>query len=66
MDMQKFINDIDSPEVEQKVKSDQLTAESIGLDSTPTFFVNGRQIANPANLDGFKQIIDEELKKLGE
>lgn len=35
-----------------------------GVNGTPTFFVNGTKIENPANLDAFKKIIDSELKKV--
>jgi protein-disulfide isomerase len=32
---------------------------------TPTFFINGRQIAGAMPFENFKSIIDEELKKKG-
>lgn len=35
-----------------------------GVTGTPTFFINGNKIENPANLDAFKKIIDDELKKI--
>jgi protein-disulfide isomerase len=38
-------------------------AESIGVNSTPTFFVNGKRLAGAVPLDQFKSIIDPELAK---
>ena len=33
-----------------------------GVTGTPSFFINGKKIENPANLDAFKKVIDAELK----
>ncbi len=35
---------------------------AMGLNSTPTFFVNNKQIDNPQSLDDFKKLIDEAIK----
>lgn len=35
-----------------------------GVTGTPSFFINGKKIENPANLEAFKKIIDEELKSV--
>jgi protein-disulfide isomerase len=34
----------------------------LGLNSTPTFYVNGKKIQNPDSVDAFKTIIESELK----
>ena len=34
-----------------------------GVDSTPTFFVNGRRVVGGHSIEEFRRIIDEELKK---
>ncbi len=34
-----------------------------GVDSTPTFFVNGRRMVGGHSIEEFRKIIDEELKK---
>lgn len=38
-------------------------AEAIGVNSTPTFFVNGRRLSGAQSLDAFKALIDPELEK---
>jgi protein-disulfide isomerase len=37
---------------------------SIGVNSTPTFFVNGVPVIGAYPLSYFKQVIDEELVKI--
>ena len=51
LDMNKFNKDLDSDPVRQKVLSDQADGNKIGVDATPTFFVNGKQLVGVSNLD---------------
>ncbi len=46
---------------QEEIQSDSDYAISIGVNSTPTFFVNGLAIIGAQPLDVFKQIIDLEL-----
>jgi protein-disulfide isomerase len=43
------------------VKADQSEAASLGVNSTPTFFINGRRIQNTQDAGAFKQAIDQAL-----
>jgi len=63
LDSDKFKRDMNSNEAKNYVASSQNQATAIGINSTPTFFVNGRQIANPRSYDDFKKIIQDELNK---
>ncbi len=38
-------------------------SKDFGVQSTPTFFINGRKIVGRLDIDGFRMILDEELKK---
>lgn len=40
-------------------------AEEVGVNSTPTFFINGKRLSGAQSLDAFKAIIDPELAKGG-
>ena len=40
-------------------------AEKIGVDSTPTFFINGRKLSGAQPLEAFDAIIEPELAKAG-
>jgi protein-disulfide isomerase len=62
LDKTRFDADIDSPEVKQKIASDQAEGQSLGIDYTPTFFVNGKVITNPQGYDAFKAVIDAAAK----
>jgi protein-disulfide isomerase len=39
------------------------SASSLGIDSTPTFFVNGRRLVGVQSGEQFREVIDAELKK---
>ena len=44
------------------VQADVAEAATLGVNSTPTFFVNGRKLTGAQPMDGFKAIIEEELR----
>jgi protein-disulfide isomerase len=58
LDMAKFGRDINSDEVLRKIQADVNGAEAIGVNSTPSFYVNLQKIQNPSSYDQFKSIID--------
>ncbi len=62
LDVAKFDKDIDSNQVKNKITADVTSANAAQVDHTPTFFVNLKQISNPANYDEFKTVLDAALK----
>ncbi len=48
------------------VRSSLEQGRSVGVDSTPTFFINGRKVVGFPSYDQFKQIIDEEIARASE
>jgi protein-disulfide isomerase len=54
----KFKSDMDGAAVKGIIESQLTEGQSIGIDYTPTFFVNGKVIANPQSYEAFKAIID--------
>ena len=58
LDKTKFLADMASPSVKTKILASLQDANDNNLDYTPTFFVNGKRIANPAGYAAFKTLID--------
>ncbi len=54
----QFKADFVSREVRDLIKAERLHGLQIGLQGTPTFFVNGVQIQNPKSFEEFKDIIN--------
>ncbi|MES3031515.1 MAG: thioredoxin domain-containing protein [Patescibacteria group bacterium] len=58
LDMVKFAADIDSQVVKDKINAQALGGARGGVNSTPTFYVNGKKIQNPQSYDEFKKLIE--------
>ena len=63
LDVNKFKTEMNSDEAKKYVNDSEQEALSEGMNATPTFIVNGNKITNPAGLEEFKKIIDNELNK---
>lgn len=61
LDIDQFNADLNSQEVEEKVNTDYQSAIQAGVNSTPTFFLNGKKLSNPATYETFKSLIEAEL-----
>jgi protein-disulfide isomerase len=63
LDVNKFKTDLTSDSAQKYVKDSENEAQSEGINSTPSFFINGKMIQNPNNFDGFKALIDAALNQ---
>jgi len=70
LDMDKFHQDLNSPQVQQKIDADVADGEKAGVSGTPTLFINGKQFQPESGTQTFaelekqfRQKIDQELKK---
>jgi protein-disulfide isomerase len=63
LDMKRFQQDLDSAEVKRAVERDMSEGEHIGVDSTPTLFMNGQRYNGPITLTALKPVLDQELKR---
>lgn len=63
LNMTAFDACIKSPEATQKVEMDTQEGNSVGVRSTPTFFVNGSRIVGAQELPAFKETIEKALKE---
>ncbi len=65
LDVTEFMSCYTSGRHTDRITAAQQTGSSAGVDSTPTFFINGRMLVGAKNFETFKLIIDEELAALG-
>ena len=63
IDKNKFKTDLNSDEAKKFVDEALSSATALGINSTPSFFINGSKIDNPNSFDDFKKLIDNELNK---
>ena len=61
LDMNKYNLDVDSRELKDKVDTDMKGGVKAGVNSTPTFYLNGKKVQNPNGYAEFKKLIDEAL-----
>jgi protein-disulfide isomerase len=61
LDVPRWVKDFSSAEVEAQVRKEAGEARAAEVDGTPTFFVNGKRLAD-RSFDEFKQLIDAALK----
>jgi len=61
LDEQKFLTDYDSQEVSDKITADLTSGNVLKINSTPTFFLNGKKI-QPRSYEQFKSLVDTEIQ----
>jgi protein-disulfide isomerase len=57
LNLKQFEQDVDSKEVRERVRRDIDSGKKLGVNGTPSFFLNGEKIPNPKSLDDFKSFI---------
>ena len=58
LDIDKFKEDLKGKSAKNKVNGIYLEAGRIGINSTPTLFLNGKKISNPANYASLKALVE--------
>jgi protein-disulfide isomerase len=61
LDVEKMLKAVEDHRFTSKITRDQADGQSLGVKSTPTFFVNGRRLARLGEGE-LKALIDEELR----
>ena len=61
LDLARFETDMKSPAILAKLNKDTVEAEALGINSTPTVFVNGKALKE-RNFEGMQRQIDEALQ----
>ena len=63
LDLERFKQDLDSDQVRARVESDRARGTGLGIDRTPTIYVNGNLVPTPSSLssEGLHAAIDAAL-----
>lgn len=64
IDGEKFDDCLDSGEHAENVTADYELGQRMGVNSTPTIYINGRALVGAQPFEAFKRIIDEELARV--
>ena len=62
LDVERFKTDMDSDEVKARVESDRARGNELGIDRTPTLYLNGHLLTPSVSVDFFHTAIDAELE----
>jgi len=61
LSVDQFKKDFDNPATEKAIKNSEQTALDLGLQGTPTFFLNGKELSLPNGYDAFKKLLQDQL-----
>lgn len=62
VDVKKFETDLENQSLEAKILAEYKEGVNLGVQGTPTFFVNGKKIKNPSSPEEFNKIIQDAAK----
>ena len=62
LDTGKLKADMDGPDCKAHVQADMAELQKFHVNSTPSFFINGKPLNGAMPKEGFKQVIDQQLK----
>lgn len=63
LNMDQYKKDVKSKEVSERVNRDKISGTQLGVNGTPSFFLNGEKIPNPKTADDFKTFIQAAILK---
>ena len=63
LDMTKFEADVNDPATVERVLKDRKDGVTVGVQGTPTFFINGTKFTGRPSYEGLKAAVDQELGK---
>lgn len=64
LDTERFQNDLKDPQIQEIIDQEISEAARLGVNSTPTVFINGKRLRD-RRLQGFQAQIEKELRKAG-
>jgi len=63
LDVGKFKTALDSGAAKKKVDEDLKVAQQVGVQGTPNFYINGRNVQGAQPFEEFKKVIDDEIQR---
>jgi protein-disulfide isomerase len=63
LDVTKFRQDLDSDVVKARVQKDRTDGQNLGLQATPTIYIDGREYTDPKDAASLSEWIKEELSR---
>jgi protein-disulfide isomerase len=63
LNIEKFKEDMNSTEIKNKIEDSYKEAVIMGLNYTPTIFINGEKIQNPRNYEELKKIVEQKINE---
>ena len=61
LDADKFKEDVDGNKYSDRINKDKSDGNALGVNSTPTFFINGEKLVGASNYNTLKSKIDSQL-----
>jgi thiol-disulfide isomerase/thioredoxin len=63
VDVAKWRTDLESEEIRGRVDKDKGEGQTLGINHTPTIYINGREFTDPRDADSMRDWINEELNR---
>jgi protein-disulfide isomerase len=64
LDLAKFKSDMESGSVKDRVQKDLKFGIDLGINGTPSFYINGKKVVNPSSLAAFNTLVEDALKQV--
>jgi protein-disulfide isomerase len=64
LDAERFKRDLESDRIKQLIAADRAEGERLGVQGTPTFFLNGKAYSGARSFEQLKQLVADEAKRL--
>lgn len=61
LDTSKFKEEVEGNKYAERINKDQTDGNTLGVNSTPTFFINGEKLVGTPNYNSLKSMIDSRL-----
>lgn len=63
LNVERFTVDLASSDVQKRIDNDVVDANTLRINATPTFYLNGEKIVNPRSFEEFEAIIKAAIEK---